>query len=102
MIEKIKAHLTLILVIIAVASSAMAGIKYLAPASRLAMVEQRLDTKIVSDNVRYLQDQIFQIEKEYRGREQEMPATTCDWLRRLKQSLEIEREKYGILLKKGK
>jgi len=100
MIEKIRQNILLILAVIALASSAMAGINYFAPAKKVAMLEQRLDQKIVSDNVRSLQDQIFQIEKEYPGNKaSEMPLITKDWLRRLKEALEVERLKFETLLK---
>jgi len=99
MIKKLRQHILLILSIIALASATSGAVAYFAPAKRVAMLEQRLDQKIVSDNVRSLQDQIFQIEREYSGKEDQMSMTTRDWLRRLKEALEVERLKYEGMLK---
>ena len=46
---------------------------YVAKASQLQLVAQRLDQKIRSDNVSNTQDRVWDLEKENRGRQE------CDW-----------------------
>ena len=99
MIETLRKNVPLIIGIIALATSVMAGMKYIAPASRLAMVELRLDQKIISDRVIYIRDMLWELKYKFNGKD--IPIEVRDRIRRLEEDLKTEELKYEIILKKG-
>jgi len=71
-----------------------------AKSEKLAMVEKRLEQKIVQDQTSYLQEQLWKIEDRYRN----MPKTedVIDRERRLKKELMDAEKQLEILNNKGK
>ena len=64
---------------------------YFAKAEEVAMLERRLDQKIVQDQQNYLQEQLWKIEDRYRNREKS--GDIIDRERRLKKQLKEAEEK---------
>lgn len=71
-----------------------------AKSEKLAMVEKRLEQKIIQDQTNYLQEQLWKIEDRYRDK----PKTEeiIDRERRLKKELNDAEKQLEILNNKGK
>ena len=72
---------------------------YFAKAEKLAMVEKRLEQKIIQDRASSLQEQIWRLEDRYRDKPKD--PDTIDRERRLKKELQ-DAEKQLEILNKGK
>ena len=70
-----------------------------AKSEKLAMVEKRLEQKIVQDQTSYLQEQLWRIEDRYRDKQK--TEDVIDRERRLKKELQ-DAEKQLEILNKGK
>ena len=89
-----------ILVLVALIGAVYKADCYVAKAEQLAMVERRLDQKIVQDQYNYIQEQLWKIEDRYRDRLLEKSDEIIDRERRLLKQLKETEEQLKRLKEK--